>query len=60
MENNKSKEGLTDYQKEILESMEKVKSCDIIISLTKKRIKKGESATLKIDYNGQRLIPLKK
>ena len=53
------KRELTDYQKEILEGMSNVKSCDIIISISKKRLGKGESATIKVDYNGKRLIPLK-
>ena len=53
------KRELTDYQKEILEGMSNVKSCDIIISISKKRLEKGESAKIKVDYNGKRLIPLK-
>jgi hypothetical protein len=49
---------LHDFQKDILESMRKMKSCDVVISITKKRAKEGEEK-LKIDYNGKRLIPLK-
>lgn len=49
---------LHDFQKEMINSMSKMKSCDIIISISKKRAKSGE-CTLKIDYNGKRLIPLK-
>jgi hypothetical protein len=48
-----------DFQKDILESMSKMKSCDIIISISKKRATSGE-CKLKIDYNGKRLIPLNK
>lgn len=53
-------EGLKDYQIDILESMKAMKSCDVIISITKQRPKKGESIKMKMDYNGKRLIPVKK
>lgn len=58
MEDTQSKDGLTEYKKDILESMEKLKSCDIILSISKITPKKGEATTLKINYNGKRLIPL--
>lgn len=56
----KKHENLKDYQIDILESMEKMKTCDIIISITKHIPKKGEPTSLRIGYNGKRLIPLKK
>lgn len=53
------KREFTDYQKDLLDGMSKMESCDIIISISKKRLEKGESAKIKVDYNGKRLIPLK-
>ena len=50
---------LHDYQIEMLEAISKMKSCDIVFSISKKRPVKGEPITLKVDYNGKRLIPLK-
>lgn len=40
------------------ESIEKIKSCDFIISISKTRLKKGESGKLEMGYNGKRLFPL--
>lgn len=45
---------LTLYQKEILESMDKLKSCDVIFSITKNRT--DSSGHIEIQYNGNGFI----
>jgi hypothetical protein len=47
---------LTIYQKEILDSIEKMESCDIVISVKKTRTG-GGNHVIHMDYNGKRLIP---
>lgn len=53
------KKELHPWQIDLLESMKIVESCNFILSLSKQRPVSGEPFTIKIDYNGKRLIPLK-
>jgi len=48
------KQELTPYQMDILESMDKMKSCDVIISITKDRTPGPHH--IKMEYNGDGFI----
>jgi hypothetical protein len=54
----KNKE-LHPWQVDILESLKIVENSSFILSLSKRRPVSGDSVTIKMDYNGKRLIPLK-
>lgn len=53
------KKELHPWQVDILESLKIVENSSFIFSLSKRRPVSGESVTIKMDYNGKRLIPLK-
>ncbi len=50
---------LRSYQIDILESMKALSKADCIFSISKKRPESSGPFSIKIDYNGKRLIPLK-
>lgn len=51
---------LRPWQIDFMKSLKIADAASIIISITKKRPEAGEPITLKMDYNGKRLIPLTK
>jgi hypothetical protein len=53
------KRELHPWQIDIMESIKVLESADVVFSVNKKRVAKGET-TIQMDYNGKRLIPLNK